>query len=95
MARSWMYSQRRVADFGALFAPRAGDQLGDVLKEANRVRPHRRLDRFQDEEIGGGGTGTATDARQREASDRNRGGGASKKVVRLSRRRELAECAAK
>jgi len=89
-----MYSQRRVADFGAQFVPRVGDQLGDVLKGSNRVRPHRRLDRFQDEEIGGG-TAAATDARQREAEDRDRGGSAREKVVRQSLRRILAERAAK
>src|SRR5690606_19439651 len=73
----------------------AGHQHGNLLQVALEVRRHGCADDGAYEGAGGGERPPAQDVRRGEAQGRNRAGGARKKVVRPSRRREMAQHAVK
>lgn len=69
----------------------AGHQLSDVLQMAFEVRRHGRIADGAHEGARGRERTAAQDGRRGEAQGRDRDGGARKKVVRPSRRREMAQ----
>lgn len=70
--------------------PGDGHQYGDVLQVAVEIRWHGHVDDGADDGARGGEPSAAQDVNGREAQGRGGGGGACKKMVRPSHRREMA-----
>src|SRR5690606_305475 len=76
---------------GAAIVPRTRHERGDVLQMACEVRRHGRLDDGEAEGAGRREPAAEEDVRRGAAQGRDRPGGAGKKVVKPSRRREMAQ----
>src|SRR5690606_41832425 len=76
---------------GAAMVPRTRHERGDVLQMACEVRRHGRLDDGEAEGAGRREPAAEEDVRRGAAQGRDRPGGAGEKVVKPSRRREMAQ----